>query len=320
MPVGGATPVYQGQIDVPLSNFARQYTNNNLVSPFVAPPVSAAAQSGLYWTFGRDDQFLPPDGTLRAPGARPHQVRRTLSTSNFFARGYSLERQITAEEMKVWGVNNLGDARMDAVTQVTRLLQLDAEKKAATLLTTAANYASANKVTLAGSNQWDNAASTPINDVENAKLQISLIGQQATALILTPYVLKALKSNPQVIARFVNVKGGPVTNDQLASILGIDQILVASAVQVDASNTPSFLWGKFAWIGYVNPAAKWGDLSFAKRFVCSMEDVAPVDGWGVQVVPDAPATKQAELVAVHTYYDMKITGADAGYLISAAVS
>jgi hypothetical protein len=96
--MAGASPsVLQGKIDVALSQFARQYRNNNLVADFLFPRVEVLKQQDYYWTFGRENQKLA-ENALRGPGSAAERIAQTISKTLYKAQDHSLARVIPDEE------------------------------------------------------------------------------------------------------------------------------------------------------------------------------------------------------------------------------
>lgn len=315
--MGTFTAPFQGKIDVPLTNFAREFRNNALVSDRVAPRVPTMKQSDLYAIWGTENLQDPGD-EVRATTAAAIEVVQTLSTDKFFTDDHALSRLVALEEPSAMSSFGRDPYRWATQVLMDRLL-LKKEIRLATLITDAAQYAAANKVTLSGTSQWSDAAnSSPIDDVETAKLQVGLIGTPANTMVLSPSVFAKLRVNDEIKARFANVTGGPITLQQLAEVFSLDNVLLSGAVK-ESGGTKSYVWGKDVWVGYVSPAPSPEDVSFCKSFVW---ESAPgtVQGFATEINDVYPKSRRAQSVDVHFYYDQKITSAESGYIIKAAIA
>lgn len=313
---GSEVSVVQGKIDVALSQFAQLYRNNQFVAELLFPRVEVQKQSDLFWLFGRENQALR-ENDLRAPGSAAERIQQTLSKSKYFAPDHSLARLIPDEER---GNFMAGDLEQWATQTLMDKLFLAEEVRAATAAANAANYAASNVVTLAGTAQWsDLQNSTPISDVETAKSQIRQIGQEANLMIIPDPVYQKVRVHPAIVQRLVYTKGGQVTLQDLQTIFGIERVVLASAIQLDKSNNVSFVWGKNVVIAYVQPNPTPMDVSFGKTFVWTQAP-GTVGGFSTEIARETPASKKADELAVHFYYDQHPTSNVSGYLIKNAVA
>jgi len=167
-------------------------------------------------------------------------------------------------------------------------------------------------VALSGTSMWDNAASTPIQNITAAKSIARQSGVAANVLILGDAVADALLVNPQIVARFVNTTPGvPIDMDGLSRVLSI-KCVRASAVQVDKNDNPSYVWGQTATLAYVQEASDQMDLSSFKTFTWTG---APdtVDGYGVIIEPKYPLASKASIISADWYWDIQNTAPETTY-------
>jgi hypothetical protein len=289
-----------GHLDAALTEYAKGFSQNELVGDLIAPRVLVGRQADKYWVYGREFQELT-EKTLRATGAPAQRTRFTLSTGSFFARSHALASDIADEDRAGY---QPGDLEQDATQMNISKILLDREDALATKLTDTAQVT--NNTTLAGINQWsDFGNSDPVKDVETGKAQIALTGVKANRMVVGDPVYRKLKNHPAIIDAFKYTKGGAIGVQQLADFFEVEQFLVAGAVKVVAG-TAQFVWGKHAVLAYVSPTPGLKEISAAKTFVWR---AAPgtIDGFGVVTgrVPDV--TAKADTVGVDWYYDQQIT-------------
>jgi hypothetical protein len=304
--MGGFAATPQGGVlNVAVSNFAKQYRNNDLVGDLLAPRVPMDRQTFQYIIHGRDNLRL--DGsTLRAPGDAPRKIRSSFSTASYFCKSHALGAEIPFETEQ-FGLGYGFSEIAKAAQQVMDKLLLDREVylvgKAAGAGTT---------VALSGTSMWDNAASTPIHDIVYGKSIARQSGVAPNILILGDPVADALLVNPQIVARFVNTTPGvPIDMDGLSRVLSI-KCVRASAVQVDKNDAVSYVWGQNAVLAYVQDVSSQYDLSSFKTFVWT---AAPetVDGYGVITEPKLPLSSKATLVSSDWYWDIQNTAPETTY-------
>ena len=303
------TAPFQGQIDVALSNFAREFRNSVFVSDLIGPRVSVLKQIDSYAQFG-EESLEDPGEELRAPTAAALELVQTVSTDRYVCDDHALSRLIPLEEESSF---EFGDVRQWATQMLTDRLLLKKEKRLKDIVTDAANYGSSNKVTLTGTSQWtDTTNSDPIGDVLAARKQVGLVGRPANLIVIGPDSFEALKVHPKISDRFVNVQGGAVTRQDLAAVFEM-KVVVAEAIEKSGA-TRSYLWPDTAWVGYAQETPSRDDVSFIKTFVW-VTAPGTVQGFSVEINPVFPASRKSESVDVHFYYDHKITASEAGYLV-----
>ena len=269
------TAPFQGQIDVALSDFAREFRNPVFVSDLIAPRVPVLKQIDSYAQFG-EESLEDPGDELRAPTAAAIELVQTVSTDRYTCDDHAVSR--------------LRD-----------------------IVTNAANYGASNKVTLAGVTQWtDKTNSDPIGDVLTARKQVGLTGRPANLMVIGPDSFEALKVHPDITSRFVNVQAGAVTRQDLVAIFEMG-VIVAESVEKSGA-TRSYVWPDTVWVGYAQETPSRDDVSFIKSFVW-VTAPGTAQGFSVEINPVFPVSRKAESVDVHFYYDHKITAADAGYVI-----
>jgi hypothetical protein len=305
----------QGHIDVALSNFAVQYRNPNYVADQVFTRVPVQRQSDKYWRFGKENlQALIDD--LRAPGAAAQRIAQTLSSDSYFADDHALERLITDEERSNF---DAGDVEQWATETLTNKLLLRKEKLFAALVTDTAKVTQ--NVTLSGTAQWsDFTNSKPTEDLQAGQEVVAKnSGVRANTLVLGFPVFSKLRNHPKIVERIQNIRVGVVREEDLASIFDVQRVLVTQAIEVDAAGAVSFVFGKHAVLCYVSPTAAFGEPSFGKSFVWAGAP-GSTSGFIVEIGRANPTSRKADELAVHFYYDQKITAVEAGYLIKNAVA
>jgi hypothetical protein len=108
--------------------------------------------------------------------------------------------------------------------------------------------------------QWSEAGSTPIADIKNAILTQSLLtGFRPNTLVLGPQVVAELEEHPDILDRIKYTERGLVSTDLLASLFGVDRILVPFPIQntapQGAAESNAFMYGKSALLVYSAPNA-----------------------------------------------------------------
>ena len=324
-------PPLTGRLDMALSNFIKGYRQAELVGDYLFPRLPVLRQTDRYWIFGRENQQLS-EQTLRATGTGAAETRFSLSTASYVVQSRALKATIADEDRDSYTV---GDLTMDSVSIMQDKILLDRENRIFQLVSNTANYPANNTLALAAGAKWsDYVNSDPKGDVTKAKRQIRLTGQNANTLILADDTFTTLANHPKLQQAFqYNVVTGPLNTAQLAQVLGVDKVVVASAVQYDGVN-PSFLWSNMALLVYVSPTVGAAgvlsglgtegsigpkQLSFGKSFTWTGAP-GTVDGYGVVIGRHPDITAKSDIVGVDWYSTEVITGSDCGFLFTGAVS
>ncbi len=306
-------------IDAALSQLALEYRNSAFVSDIIFPRVFVEKQSDRYWIFDRE-RFRRRT-TLRAPGAAAQQIAFKPSTDQYFADDHSLEAVIPDESRR--NADSPIDPEINATESLTELLLLEKERALADLLTDTTKVTQ--NVTLAGTSQWsDFANSNPITDVETGKATIrQKAGRNPNVMVVGDPVHQKLINHPKIIER-INFAGLKVANEEvLANVFGVERYLVASAIEnIAAEGEPDnfqFVWGKHAVLLIVPAAARQQVLAGGLTFVWRAAE-GSANGFVVEIGRAKPTSRKSDEIAVHFYYDQKITAVEGLYLIKNAVN
>lgn len=301
-------------LDPILSAVARGYRSPKAsVANVLFPLVPVGQRGGRIITFGPDDFKLV--STARAPGADTKRVQFGYSGTNFSLVDHRLEGgvpiELLEEAQAVPGI----DLSANAVRRVQNVMALEREKQAADLARAAANYDTANKVTLSTDTQWDDVDSDPFTAILAAKEVIrGGTGETPNVLTLGPKVLTALRTHPKVLARLSTATDRPpATLQQLQALFELQQIVVGEAVYHDGTSFVD-VWGKDAILAFTTPA--------------SMQEMgSPNYGYTYQL-QDRPMVEEGYFdkntatwyYPVTDAYQPVLAGPSAGFLFKAAVA
>lgn len=307
---GFAAVPLSGQLNVAASNFAKNYRNNDLVGDLLAPRVPMDRQTFQYVIHGRDGLRLE-GSTLRAPGDAPRKIRSSFSTAPYMCKSHALGAEIPFE-VEAFGQGFGFSQITKASGQVMAKLLLDREVALAALVAGAGTT-----VALSGTSMWDNAASTPYEDITKAKSIARQSGVAANILILGDPVADALLVNAELRDRAkYTTTNGVLDLNVLTAMFGV-KCVRASAVQVDKGDNVSFVWGQTATLAFVQDVSDQMDISSVKTFTWTGAPET-VDGYGVITEPKYPLSTKTTLVSTDWYYDMRITAPETLYTFTNA--
>jgi hypothetical protein len=287
-----------------------------MVANILFPVVPVGARGGRVISFSNEDFRLV--NSARAPGTATKRVQFGYSSSNYSLVDFSLEGSVPIELLQdAAAVPGIDKAQM-AITKVRNMQELEREKLAADLALNAASYAASNKLTLTGTDRWDQyaeAASDPIADVQAAREAVrAQIGVRPNVMTLGPKVLTALRSHPKILDRLSTASDRPpATLAQLAALFELEQVIEGGAIYHNGT-TMVDVWGTFAHLAYTTPRSL-------------IEMGSPNFGYTYQLEDYPIAEEQYYDRNTKTWYfpvtdarQPQLVGATAGFLFTTAVN
>jgi hypothetical protein len=266
----GMSPNQARVVDPVLTTHARGYRNANFIFDEVAPTVDIPAAAARVLAFRKDDFRLM--ATRRASGGDVPVVEFGYESDPISMHQDALDASVRREVQEETSVTVPGlDLGARAVDKVTRIIDLGHEKATADKVTNPATYPTGNKIALAGTDRWNDAASSPSEQVEDGKLTVaSRIGQEPNRLFLGRDVFSALRFHPKILDHFKYTSADMVTEAVLAKYFDVEKVVVGRAVYLPAGageDTPaSFVWAGLALLAFVNPTPTWDEPSFAYTY------------------------------------------------------
>lgn len=314
----GMTQLTTGQarvVDPILTTAAQGYQNNEFVGRALFPAVPVQQRGGKILSFAREDFRLYATG--RTPGSNTKRVQFGFSSGSFALEQHALEGVVPFELMeeanRVPGIDLGGNA----VRKTQDIIGLRLEKAQADLATDASKYAASNKVTLTGTDQWSDYSGTsdPVDDVKTGIEAVrQKIGKRPNTVVMGAAVWNKLQYHPKVIDRIKYTGRDSATPELLAQLFGVKQVLIGDALYENESGALVDVWGKNVVIAYteIGGASDMGRPTFGYTYQLG----------GYPVVEQAYQDRNTKswVYPVTDEVAPVIAGADAGYLISAAVA
>lgn len=263
-----------------LGFFSVGYHPVGRVAEQVWPVLSVTNEEDDYWFWDKGQAFnmLRSDGkgSLVADGTPSKELSFGATIKSYKAQQYKLKTKITDRQRR----NADSSLRLEQskTKRVKDLLYLDYETRVASQVTNGNNYASANKTTLSGTSQWDNAsfASIPTNGQSAIQAQL-LAGKEAVRKATGGLVANKILIPEAVLTVMANDKGLAelykyTRSDSLASgnpfgpkIAGMEivcpTIMSQSVTEGEAPNLAD-VWGNNVVIFYSEPNPGLDSLTF----------------------------------------------------------
>lgn len=305
--------------------------STTLVSQRFFPTVSVTKRAGRYSVFGRKAWRRTITGDVRAPGARANEREGVfeLDENLYYANEHALEELIPDEEREE---NPDFNVEAEAAEDITWDLLLGKELVARDLLYDANQYTNDHVVTLVAGEHFDEyATSDPITVFRDAMRQFhDTLGLLPNVAMIPWRVMSFLEDHPLIIARYAQA-GGMITPEQIATILGVPEIVVPGTIFNNENPGQAAaigeLWGNNIVLGVVpsRPAPRVPALGY--EFLQPITAGRNVTG-SVAIDVRRDDDRVSDIVRGRRRYDMRLVGRDpdmnndvvAGFLIQDILS
>lgn len=288
-----------------------------LVADAVCPVTPTVRKLVRYWTHDRKNVATISDSRV-APDGLPNRRSLVATSTTAEVEPYALHDTIPLSDLS--DAEPGLDLEADTIEFLTHDLLLGHESRVATAMTTAASYASANKVTLGTA--WTSVLSTPIADIQTGKRACAVppnfaVCDEATwdALARHPDIINTLRGTSGVV-------NGLAAQAEVARYFGLDAIHVGKVKYNTANPTAtasySTLWpsGKFL-LGKSVAQPRAREIVTARTYRYGGDNGMTMSV--TTVVDEKPGTKGVLFIKVALEELVQLTAADTGYLISGAV-
>lgn len=298
----------------------------NFIAAQVFPTVSVQKQSDRYWTYTKADWFRT-EAQVRAPATESAGGGyRVDSTPNYFCTKYAVHKDVDDDTRT--NTDTPLDADRDATLWVTQNLLLKRDIVwAATYFKTGVWGTDLTGVASGPTGgqflRWDVSTSTPISDVTTAQIVVQeQTGFKPNILVVSPYVFNALRNNASILDRIKYTERGIVTEALLASLFGVDKVLIAGATNNTAAEgaaaSMSFINGKHALLCYAPAAPSLQTPSAGYTFAWS--GLYGAGALGMRIKSFRMEEIESDRIEGELAFDMKLVSSDVGYFFSTAVA
>lgn len=326
-------------VNVPLTNVSVAYVQDqsHFIADRVFPNIPVTKQSDRYYVYSRAD-FNRDEMQVRAPGAESAGGGYTLdNTPTYYAPVWAYHKDID-DQIRNNSDSVLGPDR-DATIFVTQKGLIRRERNWAqnyfatgiwgTEVTGVAAAPGAGQFL-----QWNDAGSTPIEDVRAAKRAVlEGTGFEPNKITLGKGVYDALVDHPDIVDRvkYGQTPGSPamVNASALAQLFELDEVLVSKAVYnagpkgadyaASASKEASqFISGPHALLSYVTPTPS--IMQPTAGYTFSWSGWFGATGLGFRIKKFRMEWLESDRVEIQMAFDQKVVGADLGYFFASAVA
>lgn len=308
---------------------------NDFIASTVFPVISSESKTDTYYVFDQSPWFRE-EVKKRAPGTESAGTGYTLSEDSFIIDVFALHVDI--DDQTVANADQQIKLEENAVKMVTSQLMMTLESEwHSTFMTTSiwTGASTGNDQTgVAGApvadqfRQWNNPVSTPIQDIQTLSIEMK---QKTTlmpnTLVLGLEVYNTLTNHPDFEEKIKYTQTGIVGADLIASVLGIDRVIVSKATRETAAegatSSMSFYAGKTALLLYVAPAP--GEMVATSGYTFAWSryaGTATLEGLGVGSRMRSFRKESIESLRVEgtMTFDQKVVSANLGIFLASAIA
>lgn len=321
-------------VDVPLTNISVAYLQDEsaYVADRVFPRVPVQKQSDLYWKYHKSE-WRRTDVERRAPSTETPGVGWNVETAQYFAHVYGVHKDID-DQLRA-NADSPFNLNRDATRFVTDQLLLKRDIDWSNTYFASGVWDTdlsgvASSPTSGEFLRWDESGSDPIGDVTSEVIALrENTGMSPNTLVVNPYVLHALRNHADILERIKYTQRGIVSEDLLASLFGVDKILVTWASlntgerfqdpsSSDDNATYQFINGRHALLVYANPNPSLMTPSGGYTF--TWNGYLGGNNRGIRIKRFRQENIASDRIEGEMTYDMNVVSSDVGAFFSDAVS
>lgn len=285
------------------------------ISSILAPAVTVRQKSARYEIFGRDAFQRGFSGDRRAPGARANERegRRRFAEDKYFAEEHALE-ELTPDEERENSPEGTNPEN-EAVEGLTNDLLIGKELLVRDMVYDVSHYKTDHVVTLGAGEHFDEfGTSDPIGLFRDLQRTAhSTLGTVFNLAVVPWSVMSYLEDHPAIIERYA-LQGGVITPEQIATVLGVQQIVVPGGTyngeNPGQAAVLSEIWGNNIALGLVPNRPRRDFPAFMYEFL------HPIPGGGRSVADRIQVDRRRDndrigwINRTRRRYDVKIVGKD----------
>jgi hypothetical protein len=298
------------------------------VADRVFPRVPVSKASDKYYTYDRG-MFNRDEMEMRAPGTESAGATYTISTDSYSCDVWALHVNI-ADQVRANADNPIQLDREGTefltLKAMLRREKLWAAEHFVTGVWTTERAGVASGPTGTQFLRWDEAASTPIEDIRAARTAMKqLTGFRPNKLVLGSQVYDALLDHPDLVGRIdrgQTTGTAQVMRQTLASLFEVDEVLVMDAIEntavEGAANAHAFIGGKHALLVYA-PASP-GIMVPSAGYTFTWTGLLGGGVLGSRISRFRMEHLKSDRLEIEQAFDQKLVAADLGSFFLNAVS
>lgn len=294
-------------VDPVLTTIARGFRNSLHVASALFPVVPVVKEGGKILQFTKES--FKVYNTERAIRAKSNRINpESRETIDYALTEHDLEYPIDYREAE----EDIINLQQHAAKVTSDGISLRLEKIAADFAQDLNQYPADNKITIGSGDKFTDDTSNPLSVIEDAKEAVrSKIATYPNTAIIGASSFAALKQHPKIVDRVAYTTSAVVTVALLKALLDIPNIFIGSAVYSDDAGDFHDIWSDNIVLAYVPVKSQNVERSLYEPsygYTLRKKNMPFVDRYD--------ESGKIEIVRTTDNFDVKILGAEAGYLIN----
>lgn len=323
-------------VNTPLTNMSVAYLQSQdaFIADKVFPTVPVAKQADRYYVRDRSDTNRNV-ATVLAPNTEPPIASYKLdNTPTYYCDIWAIGDAISDQTLA--NADSVLSLERNSMEEVTSHLAIAREAVWATQYFSSGIWTNDFSGVASGSGtdtfiQWDQAASTPIEDIRAAKTAVLKLGaKDPNKIVLGREVYDSLVDHADIVDRvkYGQTAGSPAmaSRNTLAQLFELEQVLVASAIVNSGAESMTFegnidqdfIIGKNALLCYA--ASSPGINVASAGYTFSWTGYFGTGSSGQRISRRRDEAKRATIIEGEMAFDCKLISADLGYFFGSAVA
>ncbi len=309
-------------VDTPLSNVVVSRRPVGFIADELLPVTSVSKQTGIFYKYNHlESRQHEDDLTARAPDTESRKVHFTVSSDTYTVKNYALGTTIPVED-----IANADDVLDWAGSQAIFLadrVMFDFEKRVAALARNSTSVFTVTNVDTAWTNR---TGSRPFDDlvdiIESYRLQS---GSKPNRIIIPEAVMVNLRANDQFRDILYGDRGGLVSAEQIAALIGVEKVLVpmsqvntfGETETINGSASMADVWGDQVILANVNLLQG----RFTDTWINAFRWTAPEFGGHSMAVKRFPYNEKRKSFSmdIDYYQSEQIISSDLGWIVQSLV-
>lgn len=253
----------------PLSNYSQkvQVDLTEFVADRIFPPqpVMQAQYTKYQYDLSHKRERVVKKSTKARSGVSDWGVFKTAGLCELREHGVRIDPSDKRDFDKA-----VADLEYDGAELITSVLMMAKERDMLNKLA-AANFATGLTTTLGAGLEWGATGGKPIDDVKAMRAAVrAKTGVTPTALAVSWTTMEHLRTNNQIVSRLQYTSGQTPSDQAIANLLGVKEIIVAGATSTTANEGASSdalaeMWGDFALL-FIPGRQGLRQMSFGNNF------------------------------------------------------
>lgn len=254
--------------DKALEKVSIEYKPNEFIADKLVPGVPVKHDTDKYYVYDISNMRL--EETLRAKGATTSRTRFNISTSTYSLQMHALKELVLKEDRQ--NADKPISLDVDTTESLTRKILIRKEKECNDVIMASGNWS--NKESLTSTLAWtqNTTLSNPIIKIDSGTSKIiGSSGYKPNKLVMNDGAFRGCKEHVSVVDRVKYTSADSVTENMLAKLFNVQDVLVGRAIYESAqeglSSDISNIWTNSAFLAYMEPSPGIKKASAAYRFM-----------------------------------------------------